>query len=201
VYFYQTILTILYTIDRTDLKKAGVVPMKKVHIIGKSLFTMILLIAAVPSVVKASKAEIGNVYERTNKFSILETKKNDPWSRFNKYLTQREAAVAKLLKGQNIALKATTGQEYLRLLRPHAIRAYQTHLALGKSLLNQKWPASISSEIEELAIIEIQMAEGVRIAISKKTYEEYVASVNEQSSLIPGNRQVLTETIKGKLGH
>ena len=175
--------------------------MKNVHIIGKSLLTMTILLAALPSKVEASDAEIGNLRERTTKNSILEIKSNDPWSRFNKYLTQREAAITRLKKGQNIAMKATSGQEFLRLLRPHAIKSYQTNLALGKSLLNQKWPATISSEIEELAILEIQIAEGMRIAISKNTYEEYVASVNEQMSLIPQKRQILIETIKGKLGH
>ena len=175
--------------------------MKSARIIGKSLFTIFLLINAFPLDVSASNTEIGNLDKRSNAISIPESKKNDPWSRFNKYLTQREAAITRLKKGQNIAMKATSGQEFLRLLRPHAIQSYQTNLALGKSLLNQKWPATISSEIEELAILEIQIAEGMRIAISKNTYEEYVASVNEQMSLIPQKRQILIETIKGKLGH
>lgn len=177
------------------------VPMKRFRIIGKSLLTLTILLAASPSNVKAANAEIRNLYERATEHSILETKKNDPWSRFNKYLTQREAGIARLKKGENIASKATSGQEFLRLLRPYAIKNYQTNIALGKSLLNQKWPASISSEIEELAILEIQIAESMRIAISKNTYEEYAASVNEQKLLIPQNRQVLIETIKGKLGH
>lgn len=175
--------------------------MKKVHIIFKILFAIFLLVASIPSDVKASNAATGNLHERPNSFSLIESKKNDPWSRFNEYLTQREAAITRLKKGQKIAMRATSGREFLRLLRPYGIKCHQTVLALGKSLLNQKWPASIASEIEELAILDIQIAEIMRVSITKETYEEYAASVTEQMSLIPGNRGVLIETIKGKLGH